>query len=195
MKSIRKISTKLILGLLVIGFVSCSKDDDTAPEVKADLTVVKKTDVDGSTATVYYSLALNKQVLATEAWDLSFAGTTISTNTNVSAQLVDGVFSTYVTAPTTGYNLKTSFAGSGSWYTYSFNTLPMHIVNPQPGKLIIVKTADAKYAKVEMISYYKGNPTIKSTSSGATDAEFGTDKTKFYTFQFAYQADGTTNLK
>ena len=193
MKSIRKISTKLVLGLLVVGFASCSKDEDTAPEVKADLTVNKVSDLDGTAGTIYYSLALNKKVQSTEAWDLSFAGTTIATSG--SAQIVDGVFSTYTTAPTTTYTDKASFAGSGSWYTYSFSTLPMHIVNPQPGKLIVVKTTGGKYAKVEMLSYYKGNPTIKSTSSGATDAEFSAANTKYYTFQFAYQADGTTNLK
>lgn len=190
MKSIRKISTKLVLGLLVIGFASCSKDEDAAPEVKADLTVNKVSELNGTAGTVYYSLSLNKAVQATEAWDLSFAGTTIATSG--SAQIVDGVFSAYTTAPTTAYTDKASFAGSGSWYTYSFDKMPMHIVVPQAGKLLIVKTTGGKYAKIEMLSYYKGNPTIKTTSVG-TDPEFA--NTKIYTFQFAYQADGTTNLK
>lgn len=192
MKSITKITSSLILGLLIVGLSSCSKDDDPIAEVKADLTVNKVSDLNGSAGVVYYNLALNKQVQATETWDLSFTGTTIATSGTF--QLVDGVFSSYTTAPASGY-AQANIAGSGSWYTYSPTTPPLHIIVPTPGKVIVVKTTGGKYAKVEMLSYYKGNPAIKATSSALTDAEFSQANAKYYTFQFAIQADGTTNLK
>jgi hypothetical protein len=56
----------------------------------------------------------------------------------------------------------------------------------------VIKTADGKYAKVEMISYYKGNP----NTTTAAFADLATRPTsRYYTFRFAYQGDGTTSFK
>lgn len=192
MKTFTKISSGLVLGLLIMSFASCKKDEVTEPEVKADLTVNKvadKTaDKDKGETTVYYNLALNKQVKETETWDLSFKGTTISTSAGGSAQLVDGVFSAYTVAPTTGYVT----GSAGKWYDYDGTA---HIITPTAGKIILVKTADAKFAKVEMISYYKGNPTKKATSDATKDSEFFQVNSQYYTFNYVYQPDGSTDLK
>lgn len=187
MKSIRKNATKLILGLLVVGFASCSKDEQPVPEAKVNLTVNKVNDLDGTAGTVYFNLALNKAVQSTEAWDLSFTGTTIATSGSV--QLVDGVFSAYTTAPASEY----ATGKVATWYTYTGTTsVPNHAILPISGKIILVKTKEGKYAKVDMISYYKGNP----NTSTAAFAELTTrPASKYYTFQFAYQPDGTTDLK
>ena len=195
MKSIRKITIGLVLGLLIMAFASCKKDSDTAPVVKADLKVNKVNDLHPPLdaisglpkGTVNYSLALNKEVKSTEAWDISFSTTTIATSGSV--QLADGIFSSYTTAPTSGYVV----GNVANWYTYTGTTsVPNHAIFPVSGKIILIKTTDSKYAKVEMISYYKGNP----NTSTAAFADLATrPASSYYTFQFAYQADGTTNLK
>ncbi|QPH40321.1 HmuY family protein [Pedobacter endophyticus] len=196
MKTFTKISSGLVLGLLIMSFASCKKDEVTEPEVKADLTVNKvadKTaDKNKGETTVYYNLALNKQVKDTDAWDLSFKGTTISTSAGSSAQLVNGVFSAYTTAPTTGF----ATGAVAGWYKYtSTDAKPNHAILPIAGKIIIVKTTDGKYAKVEMISYYKGNP----DTSTADFADYMTPgkrpASQYYTFNYVYQPDGSTNLK
>lgn len=176
MKSLKKIASVLFVSLIVTGLASCKKDEDTPVVVKPDLTVNTVTNLDGvATNPVFFSLATNKKVAETEAWDLKFSTTTITINGN--AQIVDGLLSAVVTAPTTGYTL-TSIAGSGTWYTYDSTT---HIITAVPGKVIVVKTASGKYAKIEMVSYYLDKDNTKAS--------------RYYTFKFAYQADGTTNLK
>jgi hypothetical protein len=56
----------------------------------------------------------------------------------------------------------------------------------------VIKTSDGKYAKLEMKSYYKGNP----DTTTPTFADLATrPASRFYTFRFAYQADGSTTLQ
>ena len=52
------------------------------------------------------------------------------------------------------------------------------------GKVFVVKTHDGKYAKFEILSYYKDAPaTPDATSVG-----------RYYTFNYAYQANSTTTF-
>jgi len=182
---------------------SCSKNGDDATPAVSKLTTKTVTDLDGSTATLYYSLSTGAQVTgadtATSKWDVKFKGTSIFINGGTSgtgttqAQIVSSTFETLTTAPTADY--KTDATGApaiSGWYTYTATTEPQHAILTIPGKIIVIKTSDSKYAKVEMISYYKGNP-------NTTTAEFANLATRpasrFYTFRFAYQGDGTTSFK
>jgi hypothetical protein len=85
-----------------------------------------------------------------------------------------------------------ALVGSGGWYTYTGTTAtPNHAILPIAGKILVIKTADNKYVKLEIISYYKGNP----DTTTATFADLATrPASRYYTFRFIYQPDGTTNF-
>jgi len=53
------------------------------------------------------------------------------------------------------------------------------------GKVIVLKTSDDKYAKVEIISYYQGHPTAPHSESIS----------RYYTFRWFRQADGSRTLQ
>jgi hypothetical protein len=184
---------------------SCTKDDDNTPEpVVADLKVNTVADLDGSKGAVYYSLSTNKQITGDDIiagkWDLKFSTTKISVNGGTSgtgttqAQIVLNRFEDLTAAPATGY--KTDGADGNAivdWYKYTGTEIvPNHAIFPVPGKIIVVKTSDGKYAKLEMLSYYKGNP----DTTTPVFADLTTrPASPYYNFRFAYQADGSTNLK
>ncbi|QRR03440.1 HmuY family protein [Dyadobacter sandarakinus] len=196
MKNLR-LQSICILAAFVLMFSACSDDDSDGPAVTPELTIHEVKDLDGSAESrkdsVFFSFSQNKEVSATENWDLKFKSTTISTSgTAQVVALTDGtLFDSYTTAPAAGYTAN-AIAGSGSWYNYTAETEPQHAILPVPGKIIVVKTKDGKYAKMEMISYYKGNPgTNSETFKDLTRRPAG----KTYTFRYAFQADGSTNLK
>jgi hypothetical protein len=183
---------------------SCSKNSDDPTPAESKLTTKTVADLDGSTAAAYYSLSTGAQITgadtaSTTKWDIKFRGTSILVNGGTSgtgttqAQIVSSTFETLTTAPTTDYKTDASGAPAISgWYTYTATTEPQHAILMVPGKIIVIKTSDGNYAKIEMISYYKGNP-------NTTTAEFASLTTRpasrFYTFRYAYQGDGTTSLQ
>ncbi|HNV28751.1 MAG TPA: HmuY family protein [Cyclobacteriaceae bacterium] len=139
---------------------------------------------------------------ATNKWDLGFNGTTIIVNSATSglgtsqAQIVSGIFDELAIAPTDGYKSDNDVApiagapnanlaiptGSGQgWYTYD----GVNMVNkPTAGKIIVVKTSEGRYAKMEILSYYKdapANPTFNNTA-------------RYYTFRYVYQPNETTSF-
>ena len=130
-------------------------------------------------------------------WDIGFRGTTIIVNSGTSgpgsaAALVQtGLFEQITTAPDAGYSQDNKASatapraiptGSGKgWYNYDQAT---NLVTPKAGVVLIFKTADGKYAKMEIQSYYKGAPT--SPTSATPD--------RYYTFRYVYQGDGSTKL-
>jgi hypothetical protein len=176
---------------------ACGDDAENEPVVVPDLKITEVKDLDGSAETkkdsAFYSLSLNKEVTSSEKWDIKFKGTTISVSgTAQLLQLSNGqLFETYTTAPGSGF-VPDDIKGSGSWYNYTATTEPQHAIIPVPGKIIVLKTTDGKYAKIEILSYYKGNP---STSSESFKELTTRPAAKTYTFRYVYQADGSTNLK
>ena len=75
--------------------------------------------------------------------------------------------------------------GSGNgWYTYSGP--PNHIISPTPGKILVFRTHDDKYAKVEILSYYLDAP---------ENPDAFTDQSRYYTFNYIYQPnEGATTF-
>ncbi|EHQ30769.1 HmuY family protein [Mucilaginibacter paludis] len=193
----------LALAGAVTLLASCSKNnDDVAPAV-SKLSTKTVADLDGSKGAVYYSLSTGAQVTgadtATTKWDIKFNKTSILINGGTSgtgtsqAQVASSTFESLTAAPTTGF--KTDATGApaiSGWYTYTATTEPQHAILTVPGKIIVIKTSDGKYAKVEMISYYKGNP----NTTTATFADLTTrPASSYYTFRYAYQGDGTTSFQ
>ena len=132
-------------------------------------------------------------------WDIGFRGTTIIVNSGSSgpgtaqAQIVSGIFDQLVEAPASGYasdattNGTPSYAiptGSGrGWYTAT-QTSPT-IITPIAGKVIIVKTVDGRYAKMEILSYYKDAPASPT----------GNEPARYYTFRYVYQPNDTRSFQ
>ncbi|MDR6567249.1 HmuY protein [Chitinophaga ginsengisegetis] len=190
----KQILTAGMLSLSLFTLVSCSKDDDntvTPPVVAVETKTVANVDADAANKGSFtlYSLADNKVIpnsdSATTKWDIGFKATTIIINGGTSgpgkaeAQVITGVFSQLVTAPETGYTTdaaaKKAITG---WYSYNMTT---HVISPVTGAVIVLKTANGNYAKLEVTSYYKDAPATPDQNSIS----------RYYNFRFAYQPDGT----
>jgi hypothetical protein len=213
-KNVSKIA--MVLGLS-IAMVACSKDEDTIVVPVTAVTVkdlaadtVTGLGVDGrpqsAGTTTYYSLVDNKVIASTDAattkWDIAFSSTKILVNSGTSgpglggAFVFKGLFDDLKTIPTdssfaTDNANAASFAiptGSGrGWYTYDGLTT---IVNPIAGRVLVIRTAAGKYAKIEILNYYKGGVTLSATAP-VNDKLF---KQRYYTFRYAYQPSGSTTF-
>ncbi len=71
---------------------------------------------------------------------------------------------------------------SSGWYFYDLNT---HIAVPIKNRTYIIKTADGKFAKLELVSMYKGAPSV------VTDLNW---PAPYFTFRYYVQQDGSRNL-
>ncbi|HEX4957217.1 MAG TPA: HmuY family protein [Lacibacter sp.] len=153
----------------------------------------------------FFSLETNSWVpnsdSATTKWDLAFAGTTIRVNNATSGPGAGGAFVqvanfsdvTSVSNDSTFRidNHPVSYAiprGSGrAWYNYDGVNV---LLTPIAGRTLIIRTASGKYAKVEILNYYKGGVTPSVTASDADK----TYKQRFYTFRYTFQANGSKNF-
>ena len=209
-KGFQSIATVLIL---VTSIVACSKSSTTTV-LPITATIVKDIPADtvvglsaqGMPITngiyTFYSLEKNSIVPNTDSastkWDIAFMSTRILTNGGTSgvgqggAFVYTGLFDDLKTIPADSVfktdNAPTAYAittGSGKgWYTYDQLT---SLITPLAGRVLVIRTASGKYAKMEITCYYKGGVTLAST---ATDMEKLT-KQRYYTFRFAYQPNGT----
>ena len=196
--------TSLLVLSAVLVFTSCSKDNDDngTPEVVPTVTTDSVTNVNGSSIDngghyTFYSLESGTAVAladsASDKWDLGISNTTLITNGGVSGPGKGGAyvqtsaaFSTFSSIPSdstfrsdsaTAKAIKT---GSGNgWYNYDFAT---NIISPIPGRLLIIRTATGKYAKVEILSYYKDAPVTVDPATAVP---------RYYTFRYSYQASGS----
>lgn len=74
-----------------------------------------------------------------------------------------------------------SGAGNG-WYFYELKT---HIAVPVINRTYVLRTADGKYAKLQLISMYKGAPATVSDLNWPAP---------YFTFRYYVQQDGSRNL-
>ena len=152
----------------------------------------------------FYSLETNSIIPSTDSatnrWDLGFRGTTIITNSGSSgpgqggAFVWTGLFADLKSIPadsTFRVDAAPNFAipvGSGrAWYTYS---QAEQLVRPIPGKILVIRTSSGKFAKVEILNYYKG---------GVTPAVTEPDSVKYklqrhYTFRYTFQPNGSRDF-
>ncbi len=153
----------------------------------------------------FYSLEKNQMVASSDSasnkWDIAFRGTSIITNSGNrgpaagGAFVFIGLFNDLKTIPKDSSfrveNAPTAFAiPSGSnrgWYIYDgLNNL----INPIPGRVLVIRTATGKYAKVEILNYYKGGITPAASASDAVK----TNSQRYYTFRYSYQSNGSTTF-
>ena len=171
--------------------------DDIAANVNTTITPRSDiADLEGDTEETgnytYYDLDSNSEVEDSESseWDIAFGGTTILANSenNGGIQVVDTKFDELKEAPTDGYTLDAS-----GWFTYTGSAAsgPQHAVIADTLKSLVIRTSDGRYAKVKIMSYYKGNPDINS----AEFINFATrPETRFFTFTYLIQTNTTTEL-
>ena len=210
-------TTITIASLISIGLFSCSKSSSTttvtlvAPATATfhDLIADTVLGIDPNSGMpysagryTYYSIENNTILPRTDSasnkWDLAFMSTRILTNGGTSgsgmggAFIYKGLFDDLKTISTDSSfntdNAPASYAittGSGKgWYTYDGAN---NLITPIPGRVLVVRTASGKYAKIEIISYYKGGTTLSPSASDADKLS----KQRYYTFRFTFQPNGT----
>lgn len=195
----KTLSNRLFIAALsLMALVSCKEEEKVVPVTP--LTAVTKGNIYAANASHYqlFSFATGDTVAisdsATTKWDIGFKNTTIIVNNTISGPGIGGVitktaiFSDITTADASGYiadsvSRKAILTGSeNGWYSYDGAT---HLITPIAGKVFVVKTATGKFAKFEIISYYKDAP-------ASPDALV--DVSPYYTIRYIYQPDGTTKL-
>ncbi len=207
--------TFLAFSLILVTMISCKKDDPapvtltatTFTNLAADPPSGGYNPMNGQPIGVtnkytFFSFKTGAIVAnvdsATATWDLGFNGTKIIVNSGTSgpgtatAQVVSGIFDEITTAPETGYlsddkNAVPAFyaitRGSGNgWYNYDPAT---NVISPIAGRVLLVRTSEGKYAKMEILSYYKDSPLAPTNTS----------IDRYYTFRYNFQANGTTTLQ
>ena len=126
-------------------------------------------------------------------WDIAFRGSTIIVNggeataadqpirtANAGAYIVTGtlagiteVNTELFTSDSSANGLAIPTGSDNGWYHYNPST---HIISPIAGKIIVVKTNDGRYAKLEILSYYQNSQPNDDLSNS-----------QFYTFNYVYQ--------
>lgn len=199
MKTILK---TFIIPAIAIALFSCNDDKETEPIVVLEATLVADLAapndvIDRATGQVietrpfqYFSLEQNQIVSESDDWDLAFKGTTVRVNSGkgASAAIVTGIFDQIIEIPasaTFAQDTESEFAiptgGGNGWYNYNSST---NTITPIPGRVVLVKTSAGNYTKIEILSYYKGNPPVASIDPFTTPSAH-------YTLRYILQPDGT----
>jgi hypothetical protein len=214
MKMSKNVLFVLLLLSVMVASVSCSKNDPapalvatTFKNLSADPPSGGYNPTNGQPIGVtkkytLFSFATGAVVANTDSaslkWDIGFNGTNIIINSGTSgpgaaeALVVSGIFADLNLAPDNGYLQDNKNAvpavyaitrGSGKgWYNYDQAS---NVISPIAGKVIMVHTADAKYVKMEILSYYQDAPLSVTSAT----------KDRYYTFRYIYQADGSKKLQ
>jgi hypothetical protein len=211
----RKLGITSIMLAVVIFFVACEKDETVAVETVTSSTIsslpadtivgLSNGQPVGTGKFSFFSIESNAVIASADSnskkWDIGLRGTTIITNAGTSgpgsggAFVFKGTFDELKTiSPDSTFkvdNAPTSYAittGSNKgWYVLDFVT---NLLTPIPGRVLVIKTANGKFAKIEILNYYKGGTT---PAANATDAE-KSSRQRFYTFRFAYQSNGSKSF-
>lgn len=131
-------------------------------------------------------------------WDLAFAGTVVRVNNATSGPgagggfVFNGTFESLQSVPADSVfrldNHPVTYAiprGSGrAWYTYDG---PTNLLSPIPGRTLVIRTATGKFAKVEMLNYYRGGNTPSATSPDSVKLK----DQRFLHFRYTFQANGS----
>lgn len=196
----------VLLITIVCFFSSCSDNDNASTPVNLEAKTFSnlhapQTGVQGQPiggAFTKFSFSQNT-IVTNDSWDIAFRGTTIVVNGGTAIGITDeptrtgngaiSIISSTLSAVTLvpdastfrqdGANTFAIPAVSGQgWYNYNPTT---NLVTPIAGKVFVIKTHDGKYAKMEIISYYKDAPANPDATSPS----------RYYTFKYVYQPIGT----
>ena len=178
--------------------------DDVVTFVELDASQYIVNQLDSSLTGKYKKFSFSEgDTVSHDNWDVAFKGSTIIVNGGESSNqdqpdrvgdaavyIATGIMSDVkivdvsklteddVTRPAIIDDLGISGQG---WASYDMGT---HILSPIAGRILVFRTHDNKYAKMEILYYYD------SENPQPLDGDFG----GFYTFDYVYQSDGTINF-
>lgn len=190
---------------VLIAFSSCSKDEQpttaaASPSLQTFSNLYAPVIGGGGQPVsgdfVKFSFATNS-IVTNENWDIAFRSTTILVNGGVAtagqpartgigaASIISSTFANVTSAPADNlFNQDNATvlaiptgAGNG-WYNYTQAT---NLITPIAGKVIVIKTHDGKFAKMEILNFYQNAPANP----------IGTEPSRYYKFNFVYQSNGT----
>lgn len=202
----RILKSVLIVAMLSFVAISCSDNNDIVPDevsAKQVVNLYAKQTTDRSVHPAVESGEFVKfsfksgTIVTNDNWDIAFRGTTILVNGgvptgktqepnrtgNTALTIVEGKFSEIKKVPSAAV-FKQDAADAlalpkSTWYTYDRSD---HSIDPATGKVLIIKTNDGHYAKMEIISYYKD----MDSSNSADPANSGA---QYYTFNYVYNVN------
>lgn len=197
----------LLTALFAVTFITSCDDSSTGtddPEPEVETSTVEDLDTNGEDGEyTFFSLRTGEEVSAADSattdWDIAINSSTILTNSGISgpgeggAVLLDVPFNEVTIAPEDGYavdadeELAIPTGTNNGWYVYTAMENPQHAILPIEDVTIILKTGDGNhYAKIEMISYYEGNPDTSTEEFANTDTR---PEPGYYTFRYAIQVE------
>ena len=197
-----------LLYIFILFFVaSCEKsinqdiiDENVITFVELNASEYTLNILDSSLVGKYSKFSFSEgDTVITQNWDVAFSGSTIIVNggegSNQNQPERTGDAAVYITSGTLS-DIRTvdvskliqdnasataiindlGISGQG-WASYNMDT---HILSPIPGKILVFRTHDNKYAKMEILYYYD------SDNPQPSQGDYG----GFYTFNYVYQSDG-----
>lgn len=199
----RTFKTLTLIAITLLGFTSCSNDDDGTPLLAIESETVSnlhapQTGGQGQPIGgefTKFDFSTGTTTTSDTDWDIAFRGTTIIVNGGTSQGANDepvrnGDAAAYIATntfeglTTVDVNLlvqdsETSLAiptgSDNGWYNYNSATFT---ITPLAGKILVFRTRDNRYAKVEILSYYQDAP---------SNPDPFTDEGRYYTFNYVYQ--------
>ncbi len=205
----RNLKSILVVAFISLLMTSCSDNDEQVlePVVFKQAKNIPAPQVggagQGAISGEFTKFSFKSGTVVTDvSWDIAFRGTGILVNGGSVIGLADepersgsgslaletGTFESVLEAPAdvsfkqdaTDFYALAIGSGNG-WYTYNPQ---VNQINPISGKVVVVKTNDGHYAKMEIISYYKD-----LDASNPSNA-------RFYTFNYVYNPNkGDKSLK
>ena len=196
----------LLLSVLILFFTSCEKSSNN---IIIDENVISFVELNASQydVNILDSLVTGKfekfsfsegDTVIHENWDVAFSGTTIIVNGgdsyndnqperigNAAVYIATGVMSDIRTVDlskleqdnTSGPAIIDDLGISGDgWASYDMST---HIISPIAGRILVFRTHDNKYAKMEILYYYD------SPNPDPSNGDYG----GYYTFNYVYQSE------
>ncbi|MFQ3574912.1 MAG: HmuY family protein [Cytophagales bacterium] len=203
----------ITIGVALAIFASCNeKNKNTFEPIGSNVLSIEvkdvPADVERKNKRTFFSLRENKIISSEDSnstkWDIAFMGANIYVNGgtsgpgNAAAKIINGIFDEIKETTKDGFSTDNSPAlaipsGSGNgWYDYTGSTrTPNHVLLPIAGKVLVFRTADGKFAKLEIISYYQGNPNTGSSTFINSETR---PPARYYTFRYVLQNDGSAKF-
>ena len=201
-----------LLSVFILLFASCEKSSNNDIIMDEDVITFVELNASQYDVNILDSLVTGKfekfsfsegDTVSHDNWDVAFSGTTIIVNGgdsynvnqperigNAAVYIDIGVMSDIKTVDvgrlTQDNELDPAIiddlgiSGQG-WASYNHES---HILSPIAGKILVFRTHDNKYAKMEILYYYD------SEDPQPSQGDYG----GFYTFNYVYQSNGSINF-
>ena len=194
------VTQSLIISMV---FFSCSKDDseDLCPEGEFQTVINLHAPVTGGQGEpssgdfTKFNFSSGQITESETQWDIGLRGTTIIVNGGESTGIVDeptrnGNAAAYIENNTfwcvqnvnlnlfnqdSVSSLSIPTGSENGWYSYTGS--PNHLILPIPGRILIFRTHDSQYVKVEILSYYFDIPINPDSTL---------DQSRYYSFNYSY---------